>query len=295
MQALDLAAENLANLNTNGYRRRQAMFQSVLATARQGSPVNQAINSFGVLGAGRLDLAPAGLERTGNALDLGIEGNGFFAVQTSGGTLYTRNGNFRVSSQGQLITAGGDAVLGEQGPMAVPSGKLEISADGTLSVNGAVAGKLRLVEFASGDALQPAGGSYYAASSASPQPAQATAVRQGMIEGSNVNPMEAFAGLIDVQRRADLLQRALFPNPGGLNSVGRNLMLATTASGDPIVGTPGGSEGLGTLAQGVLEQSNVSVVDEFIQMILAQRSYEANSRVVEAGNQMLQQLNNVGR
>jgi flagellar basal-body rod protein FlgG len=91
------------------------------------------------------------------------------------------------------------------------------------------------------------------------------------------------------------IQLALFPNPGGLNSIGKNLFLATTASGDPIVGTPGGTEGLGSLEQGVLEGSNVSVVDEFIQMILAQRSYEANSRVVSTADQMMQQLNMVGR
>jgi len=73
--------------------------------------------------------------------------------------------------------------------------------------------------------------------------------------------------------------------------MGNNLFLATTASGDPVIGTPGGAEGLGTLQQGVLEQSNVSVVAEFIQMILAQRSYESNSRVVKAADEMLQQLN----
>jgi flagellar basal-body rod protein FlgG len=89
------------------------------------------------------------------------------------------------------------------------------------------------------------------------------------------------------------IQLALFPNPGGLNSVGQNLFLATTASGDPIVGTPGGSDGLGTIQQGYLEQSNVDVVEEFIEMILAQRSYEANSRVVQAADEMLQELNNL--
>ena len=91
------------------------------------------------------------------------------------------------------------------------------------------------------------------------------------------------------------IQLALFTNPGGLNSIGKNLFLATTASGDPIVGTPGGNEGLGQLEQGYLEQSNVSVVDEFIQMIVAQRSYEANSRVVQAADQMFQLVNNLGR
>ena len=90
------------------------------------------------------------------------------------------------------------------------------------------------------------------------------------------------------------IQLAQFANPGGLNSVGKNLFLATTASGDPIVGTPGGAEGLGTIAQGMQEGSNVNVVQEFIEMILAQRSYESNSRVVQAADQMLQQLNNLG-
>jgi flagellar basal-body rod protein FlgG len=91
------------------------------------------------------------------------------------------------------------------------------------------------------------------------------------------------------------LQLALFNNPGGLNSTGSNLFLATTASGDPIVGAPGSSEGLGTVVQGMLEQSNVSVVDEFVNMIVAQRSYEANSRVVNSADQMLQDINQMGR
>ncbi|HTV66803.1 MAG TPA: flagellar hook-basal body complex protein, partial [Bryocella sp.] len=87
------------------------------------------------------------------------------------------------------------------------------------------------------------------------------------------------------------LQLATFQNPGGLNSVGQNLFEATAASGDPIVGTPGGAEGLGTIQQGYLEQSNVDVVTEFVNMILAQRSYEANSRVVRAADEMFQTLN----
>jgi len=91
------------------------------------------------------------------------------------------------------------------------------------------------------------------------------------------------------------VQLAIFPNPGGLNSVGNNLFLATTASGDPIVGTPGGAEGLGTLQQGYLEQSNVDVVEEFVEMILSQRSYESNSRVVKAADEMFQDLNSLTR
>ncbi len=88
-----------------------------------------------------------------------------------------------------------------------------------------------------------------------------------------------------------VIQTALFINPGGLNSTGDNISLQTTASGEPVVGTPGGAEGLGSLQQGMLEQSNVSVVNQFVAMILAQRSYESNSRVVKAADEMLQQLN----
>ncbi len=87
------------------------------------------------------------------------------------------------------------------------------------------------------------------------------------------------------------IQLATFPNPGGLNSVGDNIVLETTASGNAVTGTPGGAEGLGTIQQGSLEDSNIDIVTEFIQMILAQRSYEANSRVVQAANQMFQTVN----
>ena len=89
------------------------------------------------------------------------------------------------------------------------------------------------------------------------------------------------------------IQLATFPNPGGLLSNGNNLFTPTTASGDPIVGTPGGSEGLGTLQQGMLEDSNINVVDEFIQMIVTQRAYESNSKVVQAADQMLQDVNSM--
>lgn len=89
------------------------------------------------------------------------------------------------------------------------------------------------------------------------------------------------------------IQLAMFANPGGLSAMGGNLFYPTTASGDPILGTPGGTEGLGTIQQGMLEESNVNVVQEFVQMIVAQRSYEANSRVIQAADQMMQQLNSI--
>jgi flagellar basal-body rod protein FlgG len=94
---------------------------------------------------------------------------------------------------------------------------------------------------------------------------------------------------------AGQIQLANFPNPAGLNSIGRNLYAPTDASGDPTVGNPGGQEGLGSLLQGYLEQSNVSIVEEFINLIAAQRGYEANSKVVKAADEMYQQVNNLSR
>ena len=96
-------------------------------------------------------------------------------------------------------------------------------------------------------------------------------------------------------QRAGQIQIAGFQNPAGLNSLGRNLYLPTDASGEPIVANPGGQEGLGTLLQGYQEQSNVSIVEEFINLIVAQRAYEANSKVVKAADDMYQQVNNLSR
>lgn len=94
---------------------------------------------------------------------------------------------------------------------------------------------------------------------------------------------------------AGQIQLATFVNPAGLNNIGRNLFLPTDASGEPTVGNPGGQEGIGSLMQGYIEQSNVSVAEEFINLITSQRAYEANSKVVRAADEMYQQVNNIPR
>jgi flagellar basal-body rod protein FlgG len=96
-------------------------------------------------------------------------------------------------------------------------------------------------------------------------------------------------------QQAGQIQLVNFQNPAGLNSIGRSLFTPTDASGDPIVGTPGGQEGCGSLLQNYIEQSNVNVVEEFISMIISQRAYEANSKVVKAADDMYQQVNNLSR
>jgi len=214
--ALELAAHNIANVNTTGYRGQTPSFRSMLvaSSATRQSGWNRLVNEFAVLDGARLDMAQGNLEHTGNPLDLALEGPGFFAVQTKGGTVYTRNGNFRMSASGQLVTSAGDPLLGASGPINLPSGEVSISPDGTVTVGGAVAGKLRVVSFDAKTQLTPAGGSHYSAPPAGTLSATNSLghqgmVRQGMLESSNVNPVTAMVGLISAQRQAEMVERAM--------------------------------------------------------------------------------------
>jgi flagellar basal-body rod protein FlgF len=210
-QALELVANNLANLGTAGYRGQQATFRSLVAGGGAVSlnPLNAAVNNFGVLSGSRTDLASGSLIATGNPLDVAVAGIGFFEVQSADGVVYTRNGGFHETPAGLLVTAQGDAVLGEQGPITLPSGAVAISADGTVSVDGAVVDKLRVAEFSPSTSLSALGNAMYAAPKGSALPAASSSVRQGMIEDSNVSPVEGVVQLISIQRNAEMLQRAL--------------------------------------------------------------------------------------
>ena len=210
--ALDTIANNLANASTGGFRARHATFSSVLAGAGQplGSELNRVTNNFGVLGDSHLDLTQGSLVRTGNDLDLGIDGPAFLSIQTATGPAYTRDGALRVSPQGQLVTAAGDAVIGDQGVIKLPTNaKIGVSADGTISANGAIAGKLKLVEFPSGTDIESLGSTTYTAPAASAVAATKSVVRQGMLESSNVNPVSSVVELIDAQRQAETMRHAL--------------------------------------------------------------------------------------
>jgi flagellar basal-body rod protein FlgF/flagellar basal-body rod protein FlgG len=223
-QALDVVAHNLANLNTAGFRGDQATFRSLLTVSRPGDPnvlsnvvnsvLNSATNNFGVLEGTHMDMTAGNLETTGNPLDVGIEGGGFFAIQTARGIRYTRNGSFQVSSSGVLVTKAGDPVLGDpalgaRGVINVPAGPVSIASDGTLSVRGAVAGSIHLVGFAPGTKLTSEGETLLAAPEGSAKPVPKAAIRQGVIETSNVNSISAVVTLIGVQRQAEMLQRAM--------------------------------------------------------------------------------------
>ena len=210
-QALEVIANNLANLGTTGYRGQLATFRSILAGGGTvaSNPVNAAINDYGILGGTRVDLSSANLNATGNPLDVAVAGDGFFVVQAPQGVLYTRNGGFQRGRDGQLVSIQGDRVLGEQGPITLPAGAVAISADGTVSVEGAVVAKLRLAEFSANTNLAAAGSGLYRAPAGSELPAASSSIRQGMLEDSNVSPVAGVVQLITVQRNAEMMQRAL--------------------------------------------------------------------------------------
>jgi flagellar basal-body rod protein FlgF/flagellar basal-body rod protein FlgG len=209
--ALDTIANNLANVSTPGFRASHNTFGAALATASNTSlsVLNQDANDYGFLSGTQLDTTQGALVPTGNELDLAIDGPGFFAVQTSAGTAYTRGGNFRVSPQGQLITPAGDPVLGEGGPITIVGEPVSISNDGTISANGAISGRLKLTEFPAGTQLESQGNSYYKAPVGTAAAAVNTKVRQGQLESSNVNPITSVVELITAQHEVESMRRTL--------------------------------------------------------------------------------------
>jgi flagellar basal-body rod protein FlgF len=210
MDALDVVANNLANANTVGFKAQHEFYRSFSAWLQPSlsTPINDVVNQFGILGGARLDLSQSTLEPTGNDTDVALQGSGFFTVQTRNGVRYTRAGNFSLNAQRQLVDASGDLVQGTQGAIQIPSGKLSISPDGTVSVDGTLVSQLNVVDFAPGTQLVPEGNTNFTAPQGTAKPA-AVNVQQGSLESSNSDPVRTTVELIDLQRTAQLMERAI--------------------------------------------------------------------------------------
>jgi flagellar basal-body rod protein FlgF len=211
-QDLDIAASNLSNAQTPGYRSEREYFRSVLLGADAAdSQLGKVLNNYGVLGGDQINLAQGTLQRTGNQLDLAIEGEGFFAIQTAQGLRYTRNGSFHRTPDGKLATTSGDAVLSSAGqPIAVPPGEVTIGVDGSLSVSGGVGSTVGVFTFPKGTNLKPEGADRYAApENVKAQATKDAAVHQGALENSNQDTITASMNLILIQREAEMMQKAL--------------------------------------------------------------------------------------
>jgi flagellar basal-body rod protein FlgF len=217
-QALDTAANNLANAGTAGFRAHRDYFSGVLAGGVDQDPetasqVGQSVNGFGVLGGDRLDLAQGEMKATGNPLDLALEGLGFFAVQTASGVRYTRNGAFSRSSTGVLQDGQGQPVLDQnQKPITIPTGSIYISQDGSISVSTAdgsvIAGKVGTFDFSDPSVLTAEGSNLFSARGAAPIAANAR-VEQGSVESANEDAIQGTMQLVLVQRQAEMMQKAL--------------------------------------------------------------------------------------
>ncbi len=201
-------ANNLANADTVGYRAgrvaQRAFAQDLQAAWQALQPQGGGTTLVGVA----VDMRQGPLKETGAPLDLALEGAGAFVVQTPAGVRYTRAGNFKLNSHGQLVTASGYPVLGQAGPLTIQGGEVRVTEHGEVYVDGTLAGRLRIEQFVPGTALQAEGGSLLRATAT--RPAVGTVVRQGYLEGANVQGMaqlvEMMANLRSYEANAEALR-----------------------------------------------------------------------------------------
>jgi flagellar basal-body rod protein FlgF len=206
-EALDAAANNLANAATAGFRAQRPVFAQVLASAGPDGRSPRGVHVVRL----RLDLTQGPVRTTGNPLDVALRGPGFLAISTPAGERYTRDGGLALSRDGTLVTAAGQPVLGEGGPIRIDApGAVGIAADGTISVGPTVVGRLKLVEFADPRALEPEGhGLLRATSAGAARPAASTGVMQGHLEQSNVNVVRGLTDLVRISRAHDAFHRTI--------------------------------------------------------------------------------------
>ena len=242
---LDVISNNLANVNTTGFKKTKVEFQELLyQTTRAPGSEQGAGNQLptGIqVGQGSRPVATArifttgDLTHTGERLDVAIQGDGLFEVQMPDGSrAFTRDGAFKTAADGRIVTSDGLPLQGGFQPVPLGTTNITIGSTGDVTYSGA-------------------------------------------------NGTSSFR-----------VQLVRFNNSAGLESLGSNLYRETAASGPPDIGNPG-ENGFGTLNQGYLEMANVKVVEEMVNMILAQRAYEVNSKAVQAADEMMQISNNLRR
>lgn len=211
---LDVLTNNLANVNTPGFKRDRMSFETVLANnPKKGvtlpQPGSGAPNLSDV--TFEVDYSEGLIKQTGNTLDVAIDGSGFFAVNTPDGKAYTRQGNFHLDTRGRLITADGFEVSGGNGPITVNGSQVEIDSKGVVYSDGNRVGALEVVDFPKPYQLDKKGSTLFTPTDpqAAAQPATTAAVRQGQLEESNVNALSEMAQLIETYRYFESCQHAV--------------------------------------------------------------------------------------
>lgn len=202
---LEVISNNLANAATAGFKGDQIQFRSVLAAVK--NPTQGPVFSNEQYST---DFSQGVLQKSDNALDLALSGDGFFVVQTPQGPAYTRQGNFQRAASGTLVTSEGYEVQGKNGPITLKNGRIDISAGGEVTVNGAAAGTLSLVDFPKPYALNKAGGGLFIPADPQVPPLPSNAeVKQGYLEGSNVSVIVEMARMIEASRYFESCARAV--------------------------------------------------------------------------------------
>ena len=206
MRRLDIVSQNLANVNTAGYKGERLAFREILAGP---SHRRERMNGLAVVNEQRTDLSMGTLQYTGNPFDLAVEGEGFFAIQTPQGVRYTRQGTFTRSSDGTVVTPLGSPLLGEGGPIRIDGEKMDVTPEGAVLSDGAEVDKLQIVRFADPRRLTREGNSLFRAPEEATQADPASRVLQGNSEQANVNPIAAMVTMITVQRQFEAYERAM--------------------------------------------------------------------------------------
>jgi flagellar basal-body rod protein FlgF len=210
MQELDMLANNLANSGTGGFKLDRE-FYTLFSAADAGVADSPAETTLPMIRKQWTDFSQGTLQPSGNPLDLALSGQGFFTVKGPNGPMYTRNGSFKVSSEGTLTTQDGHGVLGPDGePLQVPEqGAITVAPDGTLTQDGQDVGKLHIVDFKDRAALGKLGNSYFIGNKDNPPIVSDASVEQGRVENSNVAPAESAVRLVGVMRQFEMLQKAI--------------------------------------------------------------------------------------
>jgi flagellar basal-body rod protein FlgF len=201
---LEHVSNNLANASTPGFKAEHLLTLNTLQEENKPGEKTASINSLIV------DFAQGISQETDNPLDLSLQGDGFFIVQTKGGEAFTRTGNFTINSRNQMVTQGGDPVVGEGGPITLNNGKVHIAADGSVFVNEGQVGKLKIVDFADRQKLRHTGGGLYSDDgSAGQKKVEQPDISSGSIELSNVNVINEMANMIDIHRSFEIYQKVI--------------------------------------------------------------------------------------
>ncbi|HXL02812.1 MAG TPA: flagellar basal-body rod protein FlgF [Candidatus Atribacteria bacterium] len=224
-------ANNIANLDTPGFKK-----ELTWAEAAQEANLFRFLSSQNPYPLGEMtagvqpgtekitDFSPGRLEETGNSLDLAIEGDGFFVVSTPSGEAYTRAGNFQLDGEGRLVTVSGYPVMGEGGEIILPDrGTVSVDEQGNILVDGEEIEQLRIVDFANRSAIRKSGENLFIAEGVAPQETTNFNLRQGFLEKSNLDPVEAMVTMMEALREYEIAQRMLVSQDEALQKAVNNI------------------------------------------------------------------------